>query len=77
MGVRATITEISPQAFMEFVGDGNPDISKFKSWFLDKAWSEIHDMFQREGYPLSLAIVGRRAFRAASSGGNAMMIVIA
>ena len=62
MGVRATITEITPQAFDEMMADGNPDISGSKSYSLDKAWSEIHKMLQPAGYPLCQDIVGDALF---------------
>ncbi len=58
MGMRASFTEISPQAFEEIARGGEPDVSKGNQHFIDKAWYEFDKVFQRLGPPLSLAIAG-------------------
>lgn len=58
MGIRAGFTEITPGAFEQIARGGEPDVSRGKRHFIDKAWDDFHTVFERLGPPLSLIIAG-------------------
>jgi hypothetical protein len=58
MGVRASFTEISPDAFKQILIGGEPDVSQGARHFIDKAWDDFHVVFSRCNPPLNLVIAG-------------------
>jgi hypothetical protein len=58
MGVRASFTEISADAFRQILCGGEPDISHGARHFIDKAWDDFHVVFSQCNQPLNLIIAG-------------------
>ena len=58
MGIRAGLTEITPDVFEQVRTGGEPDLSEGPRHSIDKAWQDFHSVFRAKGQPLSLAISG-------------------
>jgi hypothetical protein len=58
MGLRAGLTEITPDAFDKVAAGGDPDLTGGEHYSIDKAWDDFHVIFAAKGPPLSLAISG-------------------
>jgi hypothetical protein len=58
MGIRGGFTEISPTAFEQISRGKEPDTSRGKRHFIDKAWHDFHAVFSRLEHPLNLVIAG-------------------
>jgi hypothetical protein len=58
MGIRASLTEITPDAFEQILQGGEPDVSQGSRHFIDKAWHDFHVVFSRLDWPLNLVIAG-------------------
>jgi len=58
MGVRASLTEISPEQFEQVVAGGQPKLPNEPSYSIDKAWNDFHFLFRCKGHPLRHAIAG-------------------
>lgn len=59
MGMRASLTLISPKVYSAIVKDPDADVPlDGKSFDIDKAWSDFHDVFMLLGDPLKFAIEG-------------------
>jgi Domain of unknown function (DUF1877) len=83
MGMRASITLISPQTYSAIVKDPqNADVSlEGESYDIDKAWSEFHEVFKTLGAPLKYAIEGEFCpngnFEENDTGGNDGFVSVA
>jgi hypothetical protein len=58
MGLRAGLTEITPDVFDQIARGEEPDLPSGERRSIDKAWDDFHVVFKKEGPPLSLAIAG-------------------
>lgn len=58
MGVRASLTEISPDAFKQIASGGEPELRDGKRTSLDKAWYDYYAMTGYGAAPLKKAITG-------------------
>lgn len=58
MGLRAGLTEITPDTFEKVAAGGDPDLTGGDHFSIDKAWEDLHVVFAPKGPPLSLAISG-------------------
>ncbi len=58
MGVRAGLTEITPEIFDQVRAGGEPNFPESPRHSIDKAWHDLHAVFRVKGPPLSLAISG-------------------
>ena len=58
MGLRGSLTEITPNVFGQVVRGEEPGLSGGERRSIDTAWSDFHAVFGRRGPPLSLIITG-------------------
>jgi hypothetical protein len=58
MGIRAGLTEITPETFEQVAAGREPDLTGSERYSIDKAWHDSHVVFGPMGPPLSFAISG-------------------
>jgi hypothetical protein len=58
MGVRASLSEVTPAAFAQVRRGGEPKLPDGEWHSIDKAWFDFHSLFGKMGPPLSLVITG-------------------
>jgi hypothetical protein len=59
MGIRASLTEITPDIYEQVCAGLEPKFPESPHYyFIDKAWHDFHAVLRDKGMPLSLAIAG-------------------
>lgn len=58
MGIRAGLTEITPELFEQIRAGGESNLPESFRHSIDKAWHDLHLVLRAQGPPLNLAISG-------------------
>jgi hypothetical protein len=58
MGIRAELTQLTPEEFDQILSGEDSDTSESEKWSIENLWSEFNELFKEADPPLVYMIVG-------------------